>query len=454
MTPGRPMMSRLLRSPLTLFLAVSVAVVVIIFVSTSALADRTAREVILDQAESNTTVLAQTVFDDRIPTAVLRGKTSAIDRFTQNFSVRTFKGEAIESFDILRSDGFLAFDSTDPGVAGRQEIYPLTTAEQEVLRSGAGTVSSFADPDSRRSEDRPGDEAGLVKISTYVDASYPLNQRDIRDTRGLPTTEPALFVAYWRLEGVEARQQALLSSLQTITLLPLLLLVAVSTLMLGVLNAQVRRGSRERERLLQTAIDASDAERRRIARDLHDGVVQDLAGSGFALSGAARDPSTTPATAQVLDSVGASLRDSLKQMRSLLAEIHPPELHGRGLETALEDLIAPAAAAGIHASVSVSGVENASDPEVALVWRVAQEAVRNATRHSGASTLAVTVRGDEEQLLLEVVDDGVGFDTTAPSEPDRFGLRGLRSLVRDVGGELDVTSAVGEGTSVRMAVRR
>ena len=67
---------------------------------------------------------------------------------------------------------------------------------------------------------------------------------------------------------------------------------------------------------------------------------------------------------------------------------------------------------------------------------------------SGKSTLLRCVN------LLEVVDDGVGFDTTAPSEPDRFGLRGLRSLVRDVGGELDVTSAVGEGTSVRMAVRR
>ena len=447
-------MLRVLRSPLTLFLAVSVTVVVIIFVATSALADRTAREVILDQAESNTEVLAQSVFDDRIPTAVLRGNTGAIDRFVQNFSVRTFKGEEIESFDILRSDGFLAFDSLDVGAASRDEIYPLSSGQQEVLRSGGGTVSSLADPDSRRSEDRVGEEAGLVKISTYVDASYPLNQREIRETRGLATTEPALFVAYWRLEGVEDRQQTLLSSFQTITLAPLLLLVAVSTLMLGVLNAQVRRGSRDRERLLQTAIDASDAERRRIARDLHDGVVQDLAGSAFALSGAARDPATTPQTSEVLSSVSSSMRDSLKQMRSLLAEIHPPELHGRGLETALEDLIAPAAAAGIHASVSVSGIEGASDPEVALVWRVAQEAVRNATRHSGASTLAVTVRGDEQQLLLEVVDDGVGFDTSAPSEPDRFGLRGLRSLVRDVGGELDVTSAVGEGTSVRMAVRR
>ena len=267
-------------------------------------------------------------------------------------------------------------------------------------------------------------------------------------------TSPALFVAYWDLDDVEQRREDIFGAFRWITLGPLVLLVLLSTVLLALLTGQVRRGGRERERLLQTAIDASDAERRRIARDLHDGVVQDLAGSAFALSGAARDPATTPATAEVLSSVSASMRDSLKQMRSLLAEIHPPDLHGQGLQSALDDLIAPAAAAGIHASTSVDGVTDASDAEVGLVWRVAQEAVRNAIRHSGASTLAVTVRGDAEGLLLEVVDDGVGFDTTAPSPPDRFGLRGLRSLVRDVGGELDVTSALGEGTSVRMAVRR
>jgi signal transduction histidine kinase len=443
---------RLLRSPLTLFLAVSVALVVGIFLATSELADRTARDVSLEQAESITELLADSTIPGNLRVGLLKGRPGSVDKFVRR--LQGFDTDAIDSFDILRSDGFLAFDSRNPGAAGDGEVYPLTEGQQEVLRSG-GTVSSVADPESRRSADRPGDEAGLVKISTYVEATVGDKKQDLLERRKEPLpVEPALFVAYWELEGVEARQSELFSSFRWITLGPLLLLVGISTLMLGLLNGQVRRGSRDRERLLQTAIDASDAERRRIARDLHDGVVQDLAGSGFALSGAARDPDTTPQTAAVLDAVGASLRDSLKQMRSLLAEIHPPDLHGQGLQAALDDLIAPAAAAGIHASTSVAGVENASGPEVALVWRVAQEAVRNATRHSGASTLAVTVRADEEQLLLEVVDDGVGFDTTAPSEPDRFGLRGLRSLVRDVGGELKVDSAVGEGTSVRMAVRR
>jgi signal transduction histidine kinase len=134
-----------------------------------------------------------------------------------------------------------------------------------------------------------------------------------------------------------------------------------------------------------------------------------------------------------------------------LAEIHPPELQAGGLATALADLIAPAATAGIQASVSVDGIEGSSDAAAALVWRVAQEAVRNAIRHSGASTLAVTVRRADGRMTLEVVDDGVGFDPEV-RDPDRFGLRGLRSLVTDVGGRLEVRSAVGEGTTVRMEV--
>ena len=96
--------------------------------------------------------------------------------------------------------------------------------------------------------------------------------------------------------------------------------------------------------------------------------------------------------------------------------------------------------------------------DVAVRWQVAEdERFRRVVRHGRSVARprdAHTVHVEVEGLLLEVVDDGVGFDTTAPSPPDRFGLRGLRSLVRDVGGELDVTSALGEGTSVRMAVRR
>ncbi len=442
-----------MRHPVVVFLMLSIPLVVAIFVATNALADRAARQAAVEQAETTNGFLARSSVQPYLRQGLLSGQVGAVDKFIRRGVA--FTNAELVSFDIFAADGKLAYDSTAVTIGVRQDLrFPLSDEQRRVLVEG-GTSSAVADPDSERSRVREGDEAGLVKIYTRVLATP--SQRAVRRAERAGTTvdgEPALFVAYWRLQGLEERQSQIFANFRWITLGPLVLLSLMSTAMLAVLTNQVRRGGRERERLLETAIDASDAERRRIARDLHDGVVQDLAGSAFALSGAARDPATTPAIAEVLSSVSASMRDSLKQMRSLLAEIHPPDLHGQGLQSALDDLIAPAAAAGIHASTSVDGVTDASDAEVALVWRVAQEAVRNAIRHSGASTLAVTVRGDAEGLLLEVVDDGVGFDTTAPSPPDRFGLRGLRSLVRDVGGELDVTSALGEGTSVRMAVRR
>ena len=267
-----------------------------------------------------------------------------------------------------------------------------------------------------------------------------------------PKGQPLLFETYYSADEIESRAGEIFGSFRWIAIGPVVLLILPVLLILRLLTGQLNRAAKERERLLRSAIDASDAERRRIARDLHDGVVQELAGTAFSVFALARDAETSEASRPTLQAASVALRDSLKSLRSLLAEIHPPELHPEGLPAALDDLIAPAAAAGIQASVSIDGEKSATDAEAALVWRVAQEAVRNAIRHSGATTLAVTVRGDGEKLSLAVVDDGAGFDPDNVVDPDRYGLRGLRSLVRDVGGELEVISAPGEGTTVRMEV--
>jgi hypothetical protein len=375
-TRSRSRLGTALRTPLTLFLVVSMLLVCGIFVATNAIATRAAERAALEQAESVTQSLAGSVMPGNLREGLLNGRPGAVDKFFRR--IRPFSTGDIDSFDVLTTEGRLAFDSSDPGAALDDHVYALSSAQERVLESG-GTVAEFADPGSSRSDDRPGSEVGLVKISTRVYATRDSKSRDTGLNRGQSVTSPALFVAYWDLDDVEQRREDIFGDFRWITLGPLLLLVLLSTVLLALLTGQVRRGGRERERLLQTAIDASDAERRRIARDLHDGVVQDLAGSAFALSGAARDPATTPATAEVLSSVSASMRDSLKQMRSLLAEIHPPDLHGQGLQSALDDLIAPAAAAGIHASTSVDGVTDASDAEVGLVWPRRRCATRSGT---------------------------------------------------------------------------
>ena len=109
----------------------------------------------------------------------------------------------------------------------------------------------------------------------------------------------------------------------------------------------MRRAREERERLLRRAVEASDAERRRIAADLHDGVVQELAGASFALAAAAKRMTGSPrAVAASLDRVAAGVRQSMRSLRSLLVEIYPPNLHTEGLAAALGDLLAPLPGSG------------------------------------------------------------------------------------------------------------
>jgi two-component system NarL family sensor kinase len=100
----------------------------------------------------------------------------------------------------------------------------------------------------------------------------------------------------------------------------------------------------------------------------------------------------------------------------------------------------------------VSHVDAVDDDTVALVWRVAQEAVRNALRHSDARTLTVTVEGSGGCVVLEVTDDGKGFEPSDRRRTGHFGLRGLDSLIAEAGGHLDVRSAPGAGTTIRLEI--
>ena len=152
--------------------------------------------------------------------------------------------------------------------------------------------------------------------------------------------------------------------------------------------------------------------------------------------------------------MSGSLRTSLRSLRSLLVEIYPPELHTGGLAASLQDLVAPAHGAGVEASVEVTDMDGVKDDVVALVWRVAQEAVRNALRHGQPDTLAVNVNASNGAVVLEVTDDGRGFEPGRVDSGDHFGLRGMRDLIRDAGGRLDVRSSPGTGTTVRLEVER
>lgn len=428
---------RLLRNPVAQFLAIGIVLISAITVGTAYLAGRAAESEALAEARDVNEVLARAVARPSVEPALVGGDRGAVDRFDRQVNRRLLVDD-IQRVNIWARGGRLVY-SNEFLLIGR--TFRLTGSQIEVL-AGGGTGSMAYDPDAPENDvEDPRVQIGgpdeVVRIYTRFRAQ---------------NGEPLLFEAYYSLDEIDQRQREIVGSFRWITVGGPLLLVLLVTPMLKVLTGRLTRGAKERERLLKAAIDASDAERRRIARDLHDSVVQDLAGTAFSISAMARDEAIPDPARQHLNDAGGALRDSLKELRSLLAEIHPPELHSEGLGPALADLMAPASTTGVQASVSVEGIETASDSMAALVWRVAQEAVRNALRHAEASTLAVTVRGDSRRLVLEVVDDGVGFDAAQQADPNSFGLRGLRSLVAECNGTLEVRSSPGEGTAVRMEV--
>lgn len=422
---------RVLRNPVVHFLFLGLLTMVLLAVGTDYLAGRSAQQEALAESRRTNAVLARSVAKPFITQGLVDSRPGAIDQFERKIRDRLVVGD-IRQINLWNAAGDIVYSSARFKTGHH---YGLDAAHQRVMTRGGSGVQ-VTDPSRPANLGIPGSH-NVVQIFTRF-----------RTQSG----EKLLFEGFYSLDQIEQRRSAIYGAFRWITIGGLVVFVILVTPLLLVLTRRLTRSAQERARLLSTAVDASDAERRRIARDLHDSVVQDLAGTAFSISAVARDPGTAPQARRHLEDAGGALRDSLRALRSLLAEIHPPDLQAQGLNAALADLIAPAAGAGVNASVSVEGAEDAADAPVALVWRVAQEAVRNTLRHAEASTLAVTVRGDGERLVLDVVDDGIGFDPTDPADPDSFGLRGMRSLVADVGGTLNVTSFPSGGTTVRLEV--
>jgi signal transduction histidine kinase len=235
-------------------------------------------------------------------------------------------------------------------------------------------------------------------------------------------------------------------------------LLALQVLQLPLALRLVRRvqlGQREKEVLQRRAIEASDHERRRIARDLHDGLVQSLVGVSFTLAGTADRVRAAgqPQTAGQIADAAAITRAGVSDLRSLITDIYPPSLEALGLRASITELLATAEKRGFQTSMDIPADPPVAPEVTAALYRAAQEAVRNAVTHSGGTTVHVELITGPRMVGVVVTDNGVGPDA-APPDPDRahFGLRLLEDLTAEVGGRLEVTPAPGGGTRFRFVL--
>jgi signal transduction histidine kinase len=218
-----------------------------------------------------------------------------------------------------------------------------------------------------------------------------------------------------------------------------------------VLVSRLRQARRQRDLLLDRALEASVEERRRIAGTLHDGVVQDLAATSFVVAGSAHQAHRADQAqlAQRLETAAAGVRASIGALRSLLVDIYPPSLRVAGLSATLADLASSLETRGMQVAVAEDPDLELDPSTQTLVYRVTQECLRNAERHGQARHATVRIRRRDDRVRLDVTDDGVGFDpaaTLANPREGHFGLRVISDLAAERGARLAVASRPGGGT--------
>lgn len=197
-----------------------------------------------------------------------------------------------------------------------------------------------------------------------------------------------------------------------------------------------------RERL----ITAREEERRRLRRDLHDGLGPTLAGMAMQVRAAQKLVADQPRTARILDALAVDLQTCTGEVRQLVNQLRPPALD-RGLAAALRNECARFDSGTLSVRLQVDDDLQGLPAAIEVAaYRIVAEALTNVTRHSQAATCRVTVRLDRA-LGLEIVDDGVGL---GPRRPGGVGLDSMRERAAELGGEFEITDAAPHGTSIRV----
>jgi two-component system, NarL family, sensor kinase len=388
-----------------------------------------------DNAKDVTRIVGRQIVQPALTNGILRERPSSIARLDRVVR-RSVLHEPIVRVKLWTQGGRIVYSDEHRLIGshyelGQQDIHALRTHGVDA------EVSDLSRPENRfeRSQGR------LLEVYLGIQA---------------PNGRPLLFESYQRFSSIASSGSSLWRAFAPALIGALILLELIQVPLASSMARRLRRGHAEREALLRRSLEASDRERRRIAADLHDGVVQRLAGASFSLAAAAkRLNGENGAAREALENGADQTRQSVRELRSLLVEIYPPSLRETGLESALLDLLAPLEAHGVSAELQIpAGMQLPADTE-ALLYRVAQEAIRNAVGHAEPGNVTVVVSLTDGRVTMTVEDDGRGFapaDDVQASSSGHFGLQLMRDLAADAGGEIEITPGAEHGTTVRVEV--
>ncbi|GAA2556122.1 sensor histidine kinase [Pseudonocardia hydrocarbonoxydans] len=434
--PGRAPHRREPRHPLLTFVLAGLTTGLLLVVGGALVGRAAARAEAVRDARAVATAVARTTVEPQLRDELLTGDPAArevLRSLSQHLTTDLFT-----RVKLWTPQGRIVF-SDDPRLTGR--AFALGEDAREALASGEA-VAEISDLSK--------EENGLEReLGVLLEAYVPVRT---------PGGQVLLFEAYTPLSSVSERAAEVWATFLPITVGGLVLLQLVQLPLAARLSRQARWAREERERMFDHALAASDTERRRIAADLHDGVVQDLAATAVSLSGTAVLAGRKGCADEARNLAGAAdaVRAAIRALRSLVVDIYPPNLRRAGLAAALPDLAAGLGGRRVAATVDVATGATAGAAAERFLYRVAQEALRNVVTHAGAAAVDVRLERSGNRLVLTVTDDGAGFDPAGLDAPGdgrpRLGLRLLGDLALEVDGDVEVESGPGAGTRVRATV--
>lgn len=414
------------RASLVRFSAGSVLALLVLGLASTLVAARVAREEALHDGQRKVGAIGRTLAGPLVTTEV-RARTPGAAEQLDTVLMNRMSDGTLSHVKVWSSDGTVIW-ADEPTAVGRS--FDLS----DDVKSLFGTEETVARVTEIYGDDIDSQERGEW-LEVYAGA---------HDADGTPI----VFEAYLPTAAMHQDRATL-----TRTIVPLVLgalvLFQLAVLPLAVSLAQrVDRAQAERERMMRHALDASDLERRRIAHDLHDGVIQDLAGLGYAMPSVVAHLLSPgqEAARETIELVSQVLSRDVWVLRSMVTDIYPPALDGGLLATALEELAQQTERHGVTVTTDVRVHPTLSEHAARLVYRVAREGLLNVVKHARANSAVVEVASDVDNVVVRVSDDGAGPDSGGVgSAPNHLGLRLLEDTLRDFGGTLGLVDGVPSG---------
>lgn len=393
-----------------------------------------ARDQALKEAERSTRRLADLVIAPLLGPA-LRGDLERADELERTIDAR-MKDEDLTEVTVWTRDGRIAY-SDDPSLIGQHANPPeeVARAIDQGERSSGFEREPEADPST-----------GATTGEQYVEVYAPLRL----DGQALA------FEAYYDYTRVETTARGLARGFIPLVLAPLLALQFIQIPIAISLARRVRAYEANHARLLENTLAASEQERSRVAADLHDGPIQDIAGISYAFGAIAH--SVAPDRMALMTEVQRTVQHAIESLRRLMVDLYPPDLDTTRLPETLSNLTVPLQEGGIEVETEFGELPELSNEAVTTLYRVTRESLLNVAEHSQASNLLLSLHAVDGSsrspaaVQLIISDDGVGLD---PSRLDRraeghLGLRLLRDRVESAGGTLTVAQPLGGGTLIQV----